>query len=285
MQEPIFEEYGVEAADFWRENNALPEYYKETQGVRVNPDTIYLNNFINNAQPGGKFEGLNNEKLHSYGSKMHFYKGVPEIFSKTKKMVEEDPKYSEYNIKVEHYIVSTGMAEIIRGSSIMKDVEFVWGCELIEKEENGKKVIAEVGYTIDNTSKTRAIFEINKGVPKHPEIDVNAKMTAEMRRVSFKNMIYIADGPSDIPAFALVNKFGGSTFAIYPTGNKRAFDQVEELRRDGRINMYAEADYSEGTTAYMWISSRIMELAETIKKSEEEKLTAALGSVPKHLTD
>lgn len=78
----------------------------------------------------------------------------------------------------------------------------IWGCDLIEGLDAEKhKIISEVGYTIDNTTKTRALFEINKGVPQHPEIDVNAKMSDALRRVAFPNMIYIADGPSDVPAF------------------------------------------------------------------------------------
>lgn len=64
-----------------------------------------------------------------------------------------------------------------------------------------------------------------------------------MRRVRFQNTIYIADGPSDIPAFSVINKNGGATFAIYPKGDRDALNQVEKMREDGRIDMYAEADY------------------------------------------
>ena len=154
-----------------------------------------------------------------------------------------------------------------------------------EKEKNGKSVISEIGYTIDNTSKTRAIFEINKGVPKHPEIDVNSKVPEELRRVRFENMIYIADGPSDIPAFSVVNKNGGATFAVYPKGDLDAFQQVEQMRRDGRIDMYAEADYSEGTTAYMWIENKIVQFAEKMRNAEKEKLTSSISKAPIHLED
>ena len=78
-----------------------------------------------------------------------------------------------------------------------------------------------------------------------------------MRRVRFENMIYIADGPSDIPAFSLINQYGGATFAIYPKGNAKAMRQVEDMRAQGRVNMYAEADYSKNTTAYLWITNKI----------------------------
>jgi len=283
MQDPIFAHYDVDPSAFWKEVNDLPGKYLEEQGVRVNSDTIYLNHFINCAH-NGVFPGLNNEKLKTFGQNLKFYSGVPEIFEKSKKLIAENPTYAVYDIKVEHYIVSTGFAAVIRGSSVMKHVEGIWGCELIEKEVDGVPLISEIGYTIDNTSKTRAIFEINKGVPKHPEIDVNAKMPEELRRVPFENMIYIADGPSDIPAFSLVSKNGGATFAIYPKGNSKAFDQVEQMRKDGRIHMYAEADYTEGTTAYMWITRKIAEFADRICETEKAKLRASVSSAPKHLT-
>ena len=279
MQDPIFRKYHVDAGAFWKEVNALPEKYEREQHVRTNRDTIYLNHFINCAKPGGCFEGLSNKDLRAFGKELTFYRGIPEIFSETKHMINDNKKYQEYGIKVEHYIVSTGFAEEIKGSPIMDYVDGVWGCELIEHDG----VIAEIGYTIDNTSKTRAIFEINKGIPKHPEFDVNSKMPEEMRRVRFQNMIYIADGPSDIPAFSLVNKNGGSTFAIYPKGDLQAFRQVEQMRHDDRINMYAEADYSAGTTAYMWITGTIQQYADRIYNSEKARLKGSISDSPHHL--
>ena len=163
MQDPIFEEYKITPSDFWKEvNEKIKEY--EKQGIRVNKDTYYLNYFIQCAH-NEKLKGLNNEKLKYFGSKQKFYKGIPEIFKKTKSMFDDDKTYAEYGIQVEHYIVSTGFAEIIRGTELMPYVNGIWGCELLEsKDSDGNCVINEIIYTIDNTTKTRAIFEINKGI-------------------------------------------------------------------------------------------------------------------------
>jgi hypothetical protein len=281
MQDPIFKEYGVDASAFWKEVNALPQKYKE-EGVKINPDTIYLNQFINYVRKG-IFKGLNNAKLRDYGAEQKFYPGIPEIFKITKELLGDDSICKEYNIRVEHYIVSTGFAEVIKGTSIMEYVEYIWGCELIEHIlENGEKEISEIGYTIDNTTKTRALFEINKGINIVEGINVNSKLSDSQRRVDFKNMIYIADGPSDVPAFSVVKERGGATFAIYPKGDIIAFKQVEKLRQDGRIDMFAEADYSKDTTAYMWICNKINEFAERIKETEKNK-RAVENSTPKHL--
>ena len=282
MQDPIFEEYKIKASEFWNEVNSKPEEYKKS-GIRVNSDTYYLNHFIKCAHDG-TFPGLSNEKLRGYGKKQKFYKGIPEIFEKTKQMFKDDKKYAEYGIQVEHYIVSTGFAEIIRGSNLMPFVDGIWGCELLETpDQNGNMVIGEILYTIDNTTKTRALFEINKGIGKIEGIDVNSKIPEENRRVHFQNMIYIADGPSDIPAFSVVKKNGGATFAIYPKGDMKAMQQVEQMREDGRVDMYAEADYSEGTTAYMWITNRIQKIADRIRNTEKEKIMSSASAVPHHL--
>lgn len=282
MQDPIFKENDIDSSQFWKEVNDLPKKYKDEQNIKVNSDTIYLNHFIKYAKEG-KFKDLNNAKLRGYGKSQNFYPGIPEIFKTTKDLLNGDPVCKEYNITVEHYIVSTGFAEVIRGTDIMQFVEEIWGCELIEDiDSNNNKVISEIGFTIDNTTKTRALFEINKGINKNPQISVNNKLTDLQRRVDFKNMIYIADGPSDVPAFSVVKGRGGATFAIYPPGDKKAFKQVEQLREDERIDMFAEADYSDGKTASMWICNKILEFAERIKRVEQSK-RVIINNVPQHL--
>ena len=283
MQDPIFDKYNVNSTEFWSRVNTIPAQLEKVKSIRVNRDTYYLNYFIQCAHDG-TFPGLNNEMLREFGKQQRFYPGIPEIFEKTKKMFHDDPSYSEYGIQVEHYIVSTGFAEVIRGSEIMPFVDGIWGCELLDApNEEGTPVLSEVVYTIDNTTKTRAIFEINKGIRKIPDIDVNSTIPKELRRVQFENMIYIADGPSDIPAFSVVHQYGGSTFAIYPKGDKKAMQQVEQMRANGRIDMYAEADYSENTTANLWITSKIEQLAKQIQQREREKIKPFTLAAPRHL--
>ena len=281
MQDPIFEDYHCNAHDFWTKVNSMPEKY-DKQGIRVNPDTAYLIAFAHNAKDG-TFKGLNNEKLRTYGKKQTFYPGIPEFIAGTKSFLAGNQDYEEYNVKVENYIVSTGFAEVIKGTPLKDLVDDIWGCEMLEEpDKNGNQVISEACYTIDNTTKTRALFEINKGVNKRPTISVNTKMSEGQRRVSFKNMIYIADGPSDVPAFSVIKKFGGATFAVYPHGDGEAFNQVEQLRKDGRIDMFAEADYRKDTMTYMWIRGKVLEFADRIIQ-DEKNANAVVNTIPKHL--
>ena len=257
----------------------------------VNPETIYLNHIITCAQQG-IFKGLDNKTLKELGAKIKFYDGIPDIFDKLKKVIADNDKYAKFGIHVEHYIVSTGLTQMIRGSMVDKYVDGIWGCEFIEEPvqsdmaehiQYSDKIISQTGYIVDNTSKTRALFEINKGANKFEYINVNSKIEANDRRVPFSSMIYIADGPSDVPAFSILNQHGGHTFAIYPKGDHKAWKQVDALRRDDRINMYAEADYSEGTTANMWLTGTAIAIAEEIYAACDAEMRDKVKDPPKHL--
>ncbi|WP_236915347.1 haloacid dehalogenase-like hydrolase [Clostridium sp. Cult2] len=297
MQRPIFEKYDVDERLFWDEVNRLHDEY-ETQGIKVNKETIYLNHFITCANQG-IFKDLNNSLLRELGQELEFYNGIPEIFVDLKNIVEKDERYRKHSITLEHYIVSTGLSELIKGSKISEYVDGIWGCEFIEVpiksnieikeyrknevEDNG--IISQVGYAIDNTTKTRAIFEINKGVNKFREIDVNSKLPYNMRRVPIENMIYIADGPSDVPVFSVLKQNGGTTFAVYAEDSQEEFHQVERLRTDGRVDMYGPANYSRGTLTYMWLNKQVRNIAERIYFRLEHKVLSSVSKPPEHITD
>ncbi|VEH91025.1 hypothetical protein [Propionibacterium australiense] len=143
------------------------------------------------------------------------------------------------------------------------------------------EVVAQVGYTIDNTSKTRAIFEINKGVNKNPSIEVNTMIPEDQRRVPIQNMIYIADGPSDIPSFSLINSKGGKTLGVYAPGDEN-YENAAKLEDQRRVNSIAEANYDEGSAADKWLSRSIRKIAERIAKTREQ-VFASYGGAPSHV--
>ena len=295
MQAPIFDHYRVDAKKFWKEVNELPKYYRKDGLDLIVPDTVYLNHFITYARHG-IFKGLNNRRLREFGTEIEFYKGLPEFFDEVKQFVRADPTYRQHDIRVEHYIVSTGLRQMILGSKIAPHVDGVWGCEFLENPPppgylsadrktaaDAPKIISQIAYALDNTTKTRAVFEINKGSNKIPDIDVNAMIPDEDRRVPFQNMIYIADGPSDIPVFSLINRFGGRTFAVYQPGSKNEFAQVNNLQKQKRVQSFGEANYTEGSQTSMWIKNAIMEISKLIVKNRERALGEKIGKPPKHL--
>jgi len=295
MQAPIFELYNVDPKKFWKEVDELPAYYKNDGLDLISTDTLYLNHILTYTRQG-TFRGLNNARLRKLGGKIELYEGLPDFFDQIKHFAATNPEYGQHEIQVEHYIISTGLRQMILGSQIAPHVDGVWGCEFVEHApppgylDAGKKkfsqdikIISQIAYVLDNTTKTRAVFEINKGSNKIPDIDVNAMIPDEDRRVPFQNMIYIADGPSDIPVFSLINQFGGRTFAVYQPGSKDEFAQVNNLQKQKRVQSFGEAIYTEGSQTSMWIKNAIVEISDQIVKNRERALGDKIGKPPKHL--
>jgi hypothetical protein len=272
MQEPIFEEYGVESADFWAEVEALPDYYAR-QGTPIQGDTAYLGHLLTYVR-AGIFKGLSNDKLRQLGGKLHPVPGIPDFFEETRQHVAANAEFAREGITVEHYVVSTGLRPMIEGSSIAAHVDGIWANTLIETPAppgylaqlpvGSPSPVGHLGYTIDNTSKTRALFEINKGVNLNPDLDVNARMSEEQRRVPMKNMIYIADGPSDVPCFSILNAAGGKTFGVYQLKPASNYKNVKQLQEQGRIQGMAEADFRPGKAAHLWLMDSLEQIGHEI---------------------
>ena len=300
MQAPLFRDYGIDPDDFWAEVDGLPERYGR-QGLRVARDSAYLNHLLTYAW-AGRLDGLGNDRLRSYGASLEFYEGMPEFLEAIAAAVEGDRTYRRHDIRVEHYIVSTGLRQIIEGSAVRGMVRDVWASEFIEAPlgpgrpprpaDGGASppvgaapALTQVGYAIDNTTKTRALFEINKGVNAEPEIDVNDRMAEGERRVPFGNMICVADGPSDVPMFSVVNRFGGKAFAVYDPSSERHFDQVSLLVEQQRVITSFPADYRGGSEAWLWLHRAAREIADGIVQRRDEALRSATAHPPAHVGD
>jgi len=273
MQDPIFDHYGVDPDVFWAEVDGLVDHYAR-EGVMIQKDTAYLGHLLTYVAEG-EFEGLSNELLKELGAQLTPVPGMPEFMQAVRDHVAEIPEFAAEGVTVEHYIVSTGLRAMIEGSPFAKHVDGIWANTFIEHvAEPGyldrlpvvhpSGPITRVGYSIDNTSKTRALFDINKGVNKNPEIDVNARMSAEQRRVPMRHIIYIADGPSDVPAFSILNTAGGRTLGVYTIEPSNNHAKVKRLQEQGRIQGMAEADYRPGKPAYLWLMDTVEQIGHEI---------------------
>jgi hypothetical protein len=294
MQSPLFRRYGVDETNFWAETNALMEQYRK-RGYRLVGELGYLNHILTYVR-AGQLAGLNNKILFECGADIKFYPGLPDFFERAKGFVQEKSKYVEHDISLEHYIVSTGIAPMVRGSAIAKYVDGIWACEFIEnplqpgflKQKEmpleAAAEIAQISMVIDNTGKTRAIFEINKGSNKNPAIDVNAKMDAADRRVPLQNMIYIADGPSDVPSFSVVKGGGGRAFAVYNPEKPEEFEQNDRLLQSGRIHGYGPADYTKTSNTAQWLRLHVHQICDRIVADREAAVSQKAAKPPRHLT-
>lgn len=297
MQQPLFKRYGVEEANFWDEVNTLPAFYESQGNELMSTDTMYLNHVLTYVREG-IFDGLSNKILRELGDELVFYPGMPEFMEDLRTVLDGNQSFRRHEITLEHYVISTGFRQTILGSPVAPSVKHVWGCEFHEAlaspgyldtafpEPAGDEVLRAVAYAIDNTTKTRAIFEINKGANEFPaEIDVNATIAPEDRRVPFENMIYVADGPSDVPVFSVLNQYGGRTFAVYNPEKDSEFEQVALLRDQLRVQDSGPANYTEKSHTAKSLRLWVRQIAEAIVDRRERRLHESVGRSPRHLPD
>ncbi len=174
------------------------------------------------------------EWLNSMGKNIEFFPGVLTWFQRINDFG------TEHNVKIEHYLVSSGNKEIIDGCAIAKEFKVVYGCEYLFDPVTREPIWPKL--VINFTQKTQYFFRISKGVYDVTD-DVGVNEKRPDRRVPYSNIIYIGDGMTDIPAMIIAKNNGGKSIAVYPKGKE---DKVQGLYDDGRVNYVCQADYREG---------------------------------------
>jgi len=277
MQDPLFKMYNVHPDEFWKEVNNLSVYYQE-QGIRASGAHLYLNHILTYTNYN-VFPGLTNTVLRNLGKEVEFCEGIPDFLAELTDFVGK--RFGLYEITLEHYVLSTGMVEMIKGSGLAELVDGVWGAELIEmpappryiaesqgRPEKEGAAVCQIGMITD---KTTALFEINKGVNKDNSITVNSFVPYENRRIPFEHMLYIADGESDIPAFSVVNKYGGTSFGVYSETNVASQEQIRRLSKEGRISDFGPSVYVRNGPTAMKIKQHIERIGIDILKQLNSK--------------
>jgi len=206
----------------------------------------YLNLLLRNIGKNKPLGALTNTDLMKFGSALDdkFYKGIPRVFHDLQRTGES------YDVKLEFYVISSGLQEMIKGSGIIdKHFNAVYGSQLAGDEDDG--VLKYIKRCVTYTEKTRYLFEINKGVrPRHSHRDaVNKDVPMHKRRIPFSNMCYIGDGLTDIPCFSLVKngvrgEGGGKAFAVFnPADKSSARRTLQELLMPHRVESAHKPSY------------------------------------------
>jgi phosphoglycolate phosphatase-like HAD superfamily hydrolase len=156
---------------------------------------------------------ISNSDLRKLGEKVRLFPGVPDLFQRLNYFVNNRKDFQEAFIRIEFYIISGGFEEIIRGTSIAPEMKDIFGCTFYERR--GRLVPKS---TVTFTEKTKFLYAINKGITgaelRRNPYRVNDVIAENERRIAFKNMIYVGDGPTDIPCFSTIQKSGGKTVGI-----------------------------------------------------------------------
>lgn len=181
---------------------------------------------------------LTKKELNNEGKYIKLYKGVDTWF----KRINDYGK--KHGIKVEHYIISSGLKEMVEGTSIAKEFKKIYACSY-SYDDNG--VVLWPARVVNYTLKTQYLFRINKGVlDEMNDYDLNRSTPEEQKYIPFTNMVYFGDGMTDVPSMKVVQGFGGLTVAVYDSKSKKEALAME-LKKNKRANFAFKADYSEGS--------------------------------------
>lgn len=221
---------GFDVDEFWRESNLLASQNDMDQNL------AYMYKMILEAEGRIVF---NKEKLQEYGSKVTLFPGVEDWFERIREYGKQK------GVIVEHYVISSGLKEMIEGTSVAKTGAFekIYASSFYYENGRSAKWPAQV---VNYTNKTQFLFRIEKGVLDINDPGVNDYFSPEKIRVPFRNMVYIGDSDTDVPCMKLVNANGGHSIGVY---NSKTQDKtkVYKMMREGRIKYFVPADYSEGS--------------------------------------
>lgn len=238
MQEyTFFPNLGLDATEFWNSSNELREKNKMDQ-VLSYMYLMFKKTVDNN-------RSLKRGFLNEMGKDIELFPGVSSWFDR----INEYGK--SLGFEIEHYIISSGLKEIIEGSEIGDKFKCIFASEFFYNED-GNAMWPKLA--VNYTNKTQFLMRINKGILDiSDDNSLNDKMLENDRRISTSNMIYLGDGYTDVPCMKLTKENGGVSVAVYTDKN---VNTAKKLLLDGRINYMAHADYNEGS-----------ELDEIIKKT------------------
>ena len=270
QDEALFPAFGIESARFWRRCGELVReqgYDNELAYMKVLLDTLDL-------------DRPTNAQLRELGGKLTFYPGLPEMFEQFAEGLLT-PEQHAVGIRVEYYIISSGLKEVIDGSRLRPHVRAVFGCEYAE--DNAGRITFPK-RVISHTQKTQFLFRVNKGLLDLSE-DVNDHMDDDLRPIPFPNMIYVGDGPTDIPCFNVIRKQGGQAIAVYNPADKSraAFRKCYQLcAHTDRVRHIAPADYRAGSHLRLLLDEMVSEAANNIMTRRRMAMESGTVRAPTH---
>ena len=235
---------GMDPDAFWKEANTFG-WQQEMDGILA-----YMYTMLRKCNELGV--PLTRESLVEKGRSIELFPGVKEWFGRINAFGES------LGVEIEHYVLSSGLKEIIEGSGISHEFKMVYASEFYY-DETGTPVWPKLD--VNFTAKTQFVYRINKGVlAVSNDKDLNASMPDDSKRIPFTNMIYVGDGLSDVPCMKMMRAYGGQAIAVYQAGNRLG---VEELLSRGRVDFIFPADYREGTALDSTVKNIIRKMAIT----------------------
>ena len=245
MQEYSFiPSVGMNAGEFWSKANKI------AHDSDMDKILAYMYLMIKEAKK--KEISIRRESFQALGKDVILYNGVKTWF----KRINEFGK--SLGVTIEHYILSSGLKEIIEGTAIALEFKKIYACEF---HYNASGNADWPQHAVNFTTKTQYLFRISKGVLDVMDDEaLNRKTNDDDRRIPYRNMIYLGDGLTDVPCMKLVKQYGGKSIAIYQKAQK---SKVELLLKDDRVNFVCEANYGKSSELENIVKLIIEEMAKT----------------------
>jgi phosphoglycolate phosphatase-like HAD superfamily hydrolase len=269
QDEAIFPVFGIHPKSFWAKCGELVEqegYDNELAYMKTMLDYLEM-------------DRPTNADLRALGAKLNFYPGLPEMFEEFKYSLLT-PEEASFGIEVEHYIISSGLKVLLEGSRLAPYVRAIFGCEFAE-DSQGR--ISFPRRVISHTQKTQYLFRINKGMLEMSQ-DVNDHLAPELRPVPFSNMIYVGDGPTDVPCFTVMRRSGGQAIAVYnpEDPSRSSFKKCYQLCvHADRVKNIAPSDYRAGSHLRLLLEEMVHEIAQNIMQRRRDEFEAGTVKAPK----
>ena len=192
---------------------------------------------------------LRREDFKKFGASVELFDGVRDWF----RLINDYGKSK--GVKIEHYINSSGLAEMIEGTEIAKEFKRIFACSFLYNKEGEAEW---PGVAVDYTAKTQFLFKINKGILSvRDNKKVNESKAEDIKRIPFPHMIYFGDGETDIPCMKIVKMFGGNSIGVYNPEIKKKVNVAKKLLRQHRVNFITPANYTEGSRTHQIVCAII----------------------------
>ncbi len=270
QEEALFPVFGIDSGHFWKRCGELVKeqgYDNELAYMKVLLDCLEI-------------DRPTNAQLRELGARLTFYEGLPEMFEEFRTSLLP-PEFAVHGITVEHYIVSSGMKELIEGSRLAPFIRKIFGCEFAA-DAQGRITFPK--RVISHTQKTQFLFRINKGLLEMDQ-DVNDHMDPSLRPVPFPNMIYVGDGPTDVPCFTVMRRNGGQAIAVYNSSDptRSSFKKCYQLSTHAdRVRNIAPSDFRAGSHLRLLLEEMVLEIGHRMIRQRREDLEAGTVKAPGH---
>ncbi len=221
---------GMTTGKFWEEVHA--------QSQKHEADNILVYMWLMLRRADAAQVQVRKKDFENYGNLVPLFPGVVDWFKQI------DIYAQESGVKLQHYVISSGIREMIAGTPINKHFRRVYASSFIYDHHG---VANWPALALNYTTKTQYLFRINKGsLDVYDHSVINDYVRPEDRPVPFKHMVFIGDGETDVPCFRLVKDQGGHSIAVYKPSTPKTKAKAEKLLHEGRVNFVASADYTEG---------------------------------------